>query len=220
MGVDTSGQWRHQFAKMAERKRSATKKLGKLSMNPKVPMTGEQKAVTDWLKANVATKKTKFLHSHVVDYFCGSKAVDALMVDSQWAPSNGKVEIEEGQLVFDTREKCVEYMDTLLRHKMFHRAKKIAVEEKEKKEKKGKKKDDTVETNDDKTDTDVDKGSETGEEEKVQQTEKKKRKIRLDMHLEKIFVDSSDAFVWLYDPIPWYYWFFGGGICLVVIMFC
>ena len=83
---------------------------------------------------------------------------------------------------------------------MFHRAKKIPVAEKEKK---GKKKDDKVETKDDKTDTDLDKGSETGEEEKVEKAEKKKRKIRLDMHLEQIFVDSSDAYVWLYDPIPW-----------------
>ena len=92
------------------------------------------------------------------------------------------------------------------RYKMFHRAKKIPVAEKEKKEKKGKKKDEiveTVETKDDKTDTDMDKGSETGEEEKVEKAEKKKRKIRLDMHLEQIFVDSSDAYVWLYDPIPW-----------------
>ena len=53
---------------------------------------------------------------------------------------------------------------------MFHRAKKIPVAEKEKKEKKGKKKDEiveTVETKDDKTDTDMDKGSETGEEERL-----------------------------------------------------
>merc|ERR1712173_265449 len=64
------------------------------------------------------------------------------------------------------------------------------------------------------------KNDEEKEEGKKDKGEKKKRKIRLDMHLEQIFVDSSDAFVWLYDPIPWYYWFFGGGICLVVIMFC
>ena len=86
---------------------------------------------------------------------------------------------------------------------MFHRAKKIPVEEKEKK---GKKKAEIVETQDEKTDTD--KGCETGEEEKVEKAEKKKRKIRLDMHLEQIFVDSSDAFVWLYDPIPWYVWLY------------
>ena len=99
--------------------------------------------------------------------------------------------------------KCVEFLDTLLRYKMFHRAKKIAVN-KEDKDKKNKKKDDE----DSKTDTDADKetGGETGgeEAEKNEKNEKKKRKIRLDMHLEQMFVDNSDAFVWLYDPIPWY----------------
>merc|ERR1711902_170572 len=127
---------------------AGTKKLEKLSMNPKTLMTKEHKAVTHWMKENIPTKKTKFLHSHVVDYFTGSKAV--------------------------------EFLDTLLRYKMFHRAKKIA----------------------------------------VNTEEKKKRKIRLDMHLEQMFVDNSDAFVWLYDPIPWYYWILGGGICMIVIIFC
>ena len=46
------------------------------------------------------------------------------------------------------------------------------------------------------------------------QQQKKKRKIRLDMHLEQIFLDSQDAYVWLYDPIPWYYWL--GGTCIVL----
>ena len=32
---------------------------------------------------------------------------------------------------------------------------------------------------------------------------KKKRRIRLDMHLDQIFLDSQDAFVWLYDPVAW-----------------
>jgi len=206
---------------MAERKRSATKKLEKLSMNPKTPMTKEQREVTHWLKEHVPTKKTKFLHSHVVDYFCGSKAIDLLMAESPWAPVDTKgktVELDEEKLVFSTREACVEYLDTLLRYKMFHRAKKIAVDEKDKK---GKKKGDKAEVKEEKTtDTEAEKGSETGEEEKTEKVEKKKRKIRLDMHLEQIYVDSSDAFVWLYDPIPWYYWLCGGLICMVIILFC
>ena len=41
------------------------------SMTPKDPMTKEQKKVTDWLRRNVPTKKTKFLHAHVVEYFIG-----------------------------------------------------------------------------------------------------------------------------------------------------
>jgi len=196
---------------MTEKKKSVTnKRLEKLSMNPKTPMTKEHKEVTHWMKENIPTKKTKFLHSHVVDYFTGSKAVDMLMNESPFAGP---------EKLFDCREKCVEFLDTLLRYKMFHRAKKIAVN-KEDKDKKNKKKDDE----DSKTDTDADKetGGETGgeEAERNEKNEKKKRKIRLDMHLEQMFVDNSDAFVWLYDPIPWYYWILGGGICLIVIVFC
>ena len=180
---------------MADKRKvsAGTKKLEKLSMNPKTPMTKEHKAVTHWMKENIPTKKTKFLHSHVVDYFTGSKAVDMLMKESPFAGPDK---------LFDCREKCVEYLDMLLRYKMFHRAKKIAVEKEDKK--KTKKKDDGE---DSKTDTDADKetGGETGgeETEKGEKKEKKKRKIRLDMHLEQMFVDNSDAFVWLYDPIPW-----------------
>lgn len=197
---------------MADKRKvsAGTKKMEKLSMNPKTPMTKEHKAVTHWMKENIPTKKTKFLHSHVVDYFTGSKAVDMLMKESPFAGQDK---------LFDCREKCVEYLDMLLRYKMFHRAKKIAVEKEDKK--KTKKKDDGE---DSKTDTDADKetGGETGgeETEKGEKKEKKKRKIRLDMHLEQMFVDNSDAFVWLYDPIPWYYWILGGGICMIVIIFC
>merc|ERR1712223_612210 len=46
---------------------------------------------------------------------------------------------------------------------------------------------------------------------------KKKRKIRLDMHLEQVFLDSKDAYVWIYDPTPWYYWVGGGAIVLISI---
>ena len=44
-----------------------------------------------------------------------------------------------GPLVFTSREQCVTYMDDLLRHKQFHRAKKIPVVDtkKDKKAKKG-----------------------------------------------------------------------------------
>jgi translocation protein SEC62 len=48
----------------------------------------------------------------------------------------------------------------------------------------------------------------------------KKRKIRLDMHLDQVFVDAQDAFVWLYDPTPWYYWVAGSAIVLGVIAVC
>ena len=42
-------------------------------------MTKLQKSVLSWLKKNVPVKKTKFSHSHVVQYFSAGKALDALM---------------------------------------------------------------------------------------------------------------------------------------------
>merc|ERR1712168_122231 len=50
--------------------------------------------------------------------------------------------------------------------------------------------------------------------------EKKKRKVRLEMHMDQVFLDSSDAYVWLYDPTPWYYYLAGGAIVLGIIAVC
>lgn len=125
------------------------------SMTPKEPMSKEQKKVTDWLRKNVPTKKTKFLSAHVVEYFIGTKAVDALLNDSPWAapkdaapPSkNAPAAPAPGApLVFTSREQIVSYMDDLLRHKQFHRAKKIpVVQESKKKSSKKEAKTDTSE---------------------------------------------------------------------------
>ena len=47
--------------------------------------------------------------------------------------------LDKAEVNFSSREQCVVYMDELLRHKMFHRAKKIPVAEKSsKKDKKDK----------------------------------------------------------------------------------
>merc|ERR1712083_933939 len=139
----------------------------------------------NWLKKNVPTKKTKFMHSHVVEYFSSAKALDALMKDSPWAPEKAK---EGAELKFDYREQAIDYMGDLLRLNMFHRAKKIPVAEKEKDKKKDK--------------------------------EKKRRKIRLEMHMDQIFLDNNDAYVWLYDPTPWYYYIAGTAIVLGIIAVC
>ena len=61
---------------MSERqKRKKAKELEKASMTPKEPPTKLQKKVTHWLRKNVPTKSTKFLHAHVVEYFTASKAI-------------------------------------------------------------------------------------------------------------------------------------------------
>ena len=65
-----------------------------------------------------------------------------------------------------------------------------------------------------------DDGESSHAEEKKEKVKKEKRKIRLDMHLEQIFVDGNDAYVWIYDPIPYYYWLAGGGVVLAVVALC
>ena len=54
----------------------------------------------------------------------------------------------------------------------------------------------------------------------VQEKEKKKRKIRLEMHYDQVFLDGNDAYVWLYDPTPWYYYIAGAAIVLGIIAVC
>jgi len=194
---------------MAERRKGKKKmERGGGKEEEKEQMTKLQKSVVNWLKKNVPTKKTKFMHSHVVEYFSSAKALDALMKDSPWAPEKAK---EGAELKFDYREQAIDYMGDLMRLNMFHRAKKIPVAEKEKK----KKKDDT--DNED----DKDKKSKSEEKkEKEKEKEKKRRKIRLEMHMDQIFLDNNDAYVWLYDPTPWYYYIAGAAIVLGIIAVC
>merc|ERR1712156_549092 len=76
----------------------------------------------------------------------------------------------------------------------------------------GKKKKD--ETDEDEEDTKTKKSK------KEDKKEKKKRKIRLEMHYDQVFLDGNDAYVWLYDPTPWYYYIAGTAIVLGIIAVC
>merc|ERR1712079_701565 len=58
------------------------------------------------------------------------------------------------------------------------------------------------------------------EKKKEKEKEKKKRKIRLEMHYDQVFLDGNDAYVWLYDPTPWYYYIAGAAIVLGIIAVC
>ncbi|EDW28432.1 GL18954 [Drosophila persimilis] len=177
----------------------------------------DEKNVAKWLKKNVKTKKTKFL-SHVVEYFTSSKALDALM-KSKFTEGNNPL--------FTTREQAVEFMDVMLEHKFFHRAKKVPVTLDEIRGKSAEKKGEIKEKEkpkDDKKDTDLEADSGNGDGPSVtaekDKKEKKKRKIRLDMHPEQIFVDGSEAYVWIYDPIPLHYWIFGFILLLGAVGIC
>jgi len=198
-----------QFRKMPPNDRRGRGNARSDKMTPTDPLTPQQTAVAKWLRHNVPTKKTKFMHSHTVEFFVGSKAVDMLMEDSPF--SEKKVKNPETDFHFKFREQAIEFCDELLKHKMFHRAKKIQVDDKFKKKSK-------------KAKTDNTEGENTAEENKdnkaVEKSDKKKRKIRLDMHLEQLFLDGKEVYVWIYDPTPWYYWVGGGAIVLITIAIC
>merc|ERR1719322_548195 len=38
--------------------------------------------------------------------------------------------------------------------------------------------------------------------------------------MDQIFLDNNDAYVWLYDPTPWYYYIAGAAIVLGIIAVC
>lgn len=127
---------------------------------------------------------------------------------------------QDDNCLFPNRQSAVDYLDMMLTHKFFHRAKKVPVSELELK---GRTKEKTKEQEKDtKTkETDAESSHAEGKQEKVDKApEKKKRKIRLEMHPQQIFVDGHEAYVWIYDPIPMHYWIFGALVVIGAIVIC
>ncbi|XP_003424439.1 translocation protein SEC62 [Nasonia vitripennis] len=202
----------------------------------------EEYAVAKWIRNNVPSKKTKFDRNHIVEYFTGTRAVDALLDHSPWS-----------QTLFESRQHVVDFLDTMLRHKFFHRAKKIVITEdelirikgikkkptkdskdlkedkkpaeKEKQKEKEKEKDKDKDKEKDKDENDSKGGDKEDKKDGNEKQEKrkdlkKKPKVRLEMHMDQYFVDCNDAYVWIYEPIPVYYWFFGTLLVLGAIGVC
>jgi len=178
-------------------------------------ITKDDLKIVDFLKSKTPTKRTKFLHQQV-DYFYANKAVDVLL-DSQWATGE--------EALFTDRPSCVDFLNRLLEHKFFHRAKKIAITDKDLKPKELKKKREKEEREkarrkkraENAEDSEDTKKEESEREEKER---KKKKKIKLDMHLEQVFVDGTDAYVWMYEPTPFWYNLAGAGLLLGVVAMC
>ncbi|XP_034951375.1 translocation protein SEC62 [Chelonus insularis] len=197
---------------MAERRKNKKRKDNLPDKAELDKPSKEEYAVAKWIRDNVPSKKTKFI-SHNVEYFTGSRAVGALLENSPW-----------NKTIFETREQVVKFLDTMLRHKFFHRAKKIIVTEEELNKLRGSKKkgkdcskEEKKVTEKENTDND---GKEKEQDENKDREPKKKPKVRLEMHMEQYFSDCNDAYVWIYEPIPVYYWFFGTLVVLGAIGLC
>ncbi|XP_013790986.1 translocation protein SEC62-like [Limulus polyphemus] len=210
---------------MAERRRWKKKKEVTSDLKDEKPDKVEY-AIAKYLRQELPVKKTSLL-SHKVEYFIASKAVDCLL-DSPWSTGKDKTEI-----LFTTRDSVADYMDMMLRHKFFHRARKIFIQKEGKKKKKEKDEVGTGEDNkekeakrekDSEKDQDKERDSksekEVEEKKKGEEREKKRKKIKLDMHLEQVFVDGNEAYVWIYDPIPLKVWIAGTLLVLGAIALC
>ncbi|KAJ8923294.1 hypothetical protein NQ315_001852 [Exocentrus adspersus] len=220
---------------MAEKKKGKKRKDEYVPANEKIDKpTKEEFTLAKWMRKNVPIKKTKFLnHNFDTDggwttillynsLYQGKRAVDALL-ESNFAKREDPL--------FKTRDEIVDYLHVMLEHKFYHRARKVPVSESELKGKKKEKKsvepaaDEEKKEKDKGTDAEssVVEGAKDSQEFPVNQIlkkEKRKKKIRLDMHNDQRFVDSLDAYVWIYDPIPFHYWIIGTLLVLGAIGVC
>lgn len=158
----------------------------------------------------------------------GSKAIDALL-DSKW----GSGKKDKPDALFQDRESAIEFMNQLLEHKFFHRAQKVIVKsvDDKKRLKKGKS-DAEADSEASKKKTEKKSESKNAESEsseadgkgkdvkKKKNKEKTTKKVKLDMHLNQVFVDGKEPFVWIYDPIPLKAWFIGFGLVIGAVLLC
>lgn len=111
----------------------------------------------------------------------------------------------------------LDFLNTLLEHRFFHRASKIVVKDKKKKESKdgedGNATDSSLNKKKDKK-----KGDELDSDKKEKKKEKKK--IKLDIHPQQVVVDSNEPYVWLYEPVSIKSWIFGFLLVIGVVGIC
>ncbi|XP_066593902.1 translocation protein SEC62 [Prorops nasuta] len=196
---------------MAERKKNRKRKDDLTSLENETKQdkpSKEEYEVAKWIRNNVPSKKTKFDRHHNVEYFTGTRAVDALLENSPWRETK-----------FISREQVTEFLDVMLRHKFFHRAKKVVISEEELCKMRGIKKK-IKEPKEEKKSNDKEESKDGKDKSEEKKEQKKKPKVRLEMHMEQYFVDCNDAYVWIYEQVPIYYWCIGALVVLGAICVC
>ncbi|XP_019712281.1 translocation protein SEC62 [Hippocampus comes] len=196
---------------MAERRRHK-KRIQELS-----EPTKEEKAVAKYMRFNCPAKSTNMMGQRV-DYFTASKAVDCLL-DSKWAKAK-----KGEEALFTTRDSVLDYCNRLLKKQFFHRALKVMKKKSEKDAKKDKKsKGDSGKEEDKKGKKDKDKKKEVtdageAKKDKSDDSPKKKKevkkKFKLELHEEQLFLDGNEVYVWIYDPV--HFKTFAMGLVLVI----
>lgn len=149
--------------------------------------------IARYLRLNCAKKQGNLLGMKV-DFFIGQKLVDALL-ESKWGPKSAAP-------VLADRKACVAFMQKLMNKQLFYRAVKVYKDESKEK---------STETDATPSKRKKKSGQQTpsatpkpGAEEPAAGTSESKpevkRKFKLEMADEQKFEDSSEPFVWVYDP--------------------
>lgn len=181
--------------------------------------TKEEKAVAKYLRFNCPTKSTNMM-GYRVDYFIAFKAVDCLL-DSKWAKAK-----KGEEALFTTRDSVVDYCNRLLKKQFFHRALKVMKKkpEKDTKKEKEKAKGDSSKEDEKKGKKEKEKKKETDvaeikekSDDNLETPKKKKevkKKFKLELHEDQLFLDGNEVFVWIYDPV--HFKTFAMGLILVI----
>ncbi|CAJ0963331.1 unnamed protein product, partial [Mesorhabditis belari] len=191
-------------------------------------MNKEQEAIAKFVRFNTPTESTLF-QGNDVHYFTGSKAVDTLYESKYGTKAKGEPK-------FADRRVAVKFLEGLFESRLFWRARKLVAKKKEDKDKKkGDESDvnksprpETLSKKKDKKEKQekADEGNESvseapeDEKKKEEKDEKKKKKIKLEVHQSQVFTDSSDVYVWVYDPTPLYKKVIGLGMVFGTIACC
>lgn len=185
-------------------------------------LTKEETAIAKFLRLNCPNKPGTFVGMKV-NFFIGNKLVDCLM-ESKWGPGKEKDVVavkstakdsKSPQPLFATRHACVSFMQRLMNKQLFIRAVKVYKETTSVKETNKESKDDEKSTPDVRkrvknstadSSTTPDSPSKTESETPVtntphqKETAANKKKFKLENHQDQKFVDTSDPYVWTYDP--------------------
>ncbi|XP_061835830.1 translocation protein SEC62 [Nerophis lumbriciformis] len=196
---------------MAERRRH------KKRIQEVCELTKEEKVVAKHLRFNCPTKSTTMVGHQKVDYFIASKAVDCLL-DSKWAKAK-----KGEEALFTSRDSVLDYCNRLLKKQFFQRALKVMKKksEKDKKSKGDSGKEEEKKAKEKNKKKEADTGSESKKDTKSDDSpgspKKKKevkKKFKLELHEDQMFLDGNEVYVWIYDPVP--FKSFAMGLILVI----
>ncbi|KAK0422083.1 hypothetical protein QR680_007354 [Steinernema hermaphroditum] len=175
-------------------------------------LTKDDEAIARFVRFNCPTKSAAF-EGREVQYFSGSKAIDTLYESKYGTKADSEPR-------FPTRHSAFAFLKKMLEQGLFFRARRFvrkALNEG------GDGKEET-----DQSTTDVEKDR-NGKEEIDKEVERKEeaegqqrrpKKVKLAEHPDQYFTDSSDVYVWIFDPTPMYKKVLGCLLIVVCLLIC